>query len=57
MSLFDSPRIHLCGTQEVNSGTGNNDSASPGAELTVTSNTARIRAETQGMTDEQFRRG
>lgn len=55
MSLFDFPRIHLWGTQEVNAGTGNNDSASPGEELTVTSDTARTRAETRGMTDEQFR--
>ncbi len=56
MSLFDFPRIHLWGTQEVNAGTGNNNSASPGAELTVTSDTARVRANTRGMTDEQFRR-
>jgi hypothetical protein len=55
MSLFDFPRIHLWGTQEVNAGTGNNDSASPGAELTVTSSTERVRAETQGMSDDAFR--
>ncbi|HTU18553.1 MAG TPA: hypothetical protein VMG10_10875 [Gemmataceae bacterium] len=56
MSLFDFPRIHVWGTQEVNAGTGNNDSASPGAELTVTSDTARVRAQTRGMTDDRFRR-
>lgn len=55
MSLFDFPRIHVWGTQCVNPGTGNNDSASPGTELTVTSDTERVRAMTQGMTDDQFR--
>jgi hypothetical protein len=56
MSLFDFPRMHVWGTQVVNVGTGNNDSASPGAELTVTSNSERVRAVTRGMTDAEFSR-
>src|SRR5262249_9842323 len=55
MGLFAFPRIHLWGTQEANVSTGNNDSASPGAELTVTTGTARARAEPQGMTDAESR--
>ena len=54
MGLFDFPRIHVFGTQLVNPGTGNNDSASPGTELTVVSNTERVRAMTKGMTDAEF---
>ena len=54
MGLFDFPRIHVFGTQLTNPGTGNNDSASPGTELTVVSNTERVQAMTQGMTDAQF---
>ncbi|HEX4421926.1 MAG TPA: hypothetical protein VH165_28635 [Kofleriaceae bacterium] len=55
MSLFDFPRINVWGTHVVNVGTGNNDSASPGTELTVTSNSEQVRAITHGMTDEEFR--
>jgi hypothetical protein len=55
MGLFDFPRIHVFGTQVMNVGTGNNDSASPGAELTVTSNTERVQAVTRGRTDADFR--
>jgi hypothetical protein len=54
MGLFDFPRIHVFGTHLTNPGTGNNDSASPGTELTVVSNTERVQAMTQGMTDAQF---
>jgi hypothetical protein len=54
MSLFDFPRVHVWGTHVVNVGTGNNDSASPGAELTVTSDSERVRAVTRGMTDAEF---
>ncbi len=56
MSLFDFPRIHVWGTQVINVGTGNNDSASPGEEMTVTSDTERVRAVTRGMTDAEFSR-
>jgi len=55
MSLFDFPRVHVWGTHVVNVGTGNNDSASPGAELTVTSSSERVRAVTRGMSDDAFR--
>jgi hypothetical protein len=54
MSLFDFPRINVWGTHVVNVGTGNNDSASPGTELSVTSNSEQVRAVTQGMTDAAF---
>lgn len=56
MGLFDLPRIHVRGRHVVNAATGNNDSASPGTELTVVSNTERVRPITGDMTDEQFRR-
>lgn len=56
MSLFDFPRINVFGTQIVNPGTGNNDSASPGTELAVVSNSERVRAMTQGMSDADFRK-
>ncbi len=56
MSLFDFPRVHVFGTHVINVGTGNNDSASPGDELTVTSDTERVRAVTRGMTDAEFTR-
>lgn len=55
MSLFDFPRVNVWGTTWVNPGTGNNDSASPGTELSVVSNTERVAALTQGMTDQAFR--
>lgn len=55
MGLFDLPRIHVWGRHVVNPGTGNNDSASPGTELSVVSNTERVRAITEGRTDEAFR--
>ncbi|HKP62218.1 MAG TPA: hypothetical protein VJV78_36045 [Polyangiales bacterium] len=42
MGLFDYPRIHIFGQHEVNPGTGNNNSASPGDELTVTSDSERV---------------
>ncbi len=57
MSLFDFPRIHVWGKQVIiNVGTGNNDSASPGEELTVTSDTERVRAVTRGKSDAEFSR-
>lgn len=55
MGLFDLPRIHVWGRHVVNTGTGNNDSASPGTELSVVSNTERVRAMTEGRTDAEFR--
>lgn len=55
MSLFAFPRIHFSGRHYFNPGTGNNNSASPGIELTVTSDSERVRAVTQGKTDAQFR--
>jgi hypothetical protein len=54
MSLFDFPRIHVRGTYLVNPGTGNNDSASPGEELSVTSNSERVQPMLGGRTDEEF---
>ncbi len=54
MSLFDFPRIHVSGSHFVNVGTGNNDSASPGEELTVTSNSQRVQAELGGRSDREF---
>jgi hypothetical protein len=54
VSLFDFPRVHFWGTTWINVGTGNNDSASPGTELSVVSNTERVEAMTQGMNDQQF---
>jgi hypothetical protein len=54
MSLFDFPRIHVRGTFLANSGTGNNDSASPGEELTVTSDSERVQPVLQGRSDEEF---
>jgi hypothetical protein len=54
MAIFDFPRIHIFGTHLTNPATGNNDSASPGTELTVVSNTERVRAMTQGMSDAEF---
>ena len=56
MSVFDFPRIHVCGTQLVNPGTANNNSATPGDELTVTSNTESVQPVTRCMTDEDFRK-
>ncbi len=55
MSLFDFPRIHVSGSHFVNVGTGNNDSASPGEELSVTSNSQRVQAELGGRSDRAFR--
>jgi hypothetical protein len=55
MGLFDFPRLHVFGRQMMNVGTGNNDSASPGNELTVTSDTERVQAVTRGMNDADFR--
>lgn len=55
MGLFDLPRIHVWGRQVANPGTGNNDSASPGTELSVVSNTERVRAMTEGRSDTEFR--
>ena len=54
MSLFDFPRVNFWGTTWINPSTGNNDSASPGTELSVVSNTERVEAMTQGMTDQEF---
>jgi len=55
VSLFDFPRIHVWGTTWINPSTANNNSASPGEELTVVSNTERVRAMAQGKTDAEFR--
>jgi len=55
VSLFDFPRVNFWGTTWINPGTGNNDSASPGTELSVVSNTERVAAMTQGKTDQEFR--
>ncbi|MFN0077852.1 MAG: hypothetical protein ACKVY0_15455 [Prosthecobacter sp.] len=55
MSLFHLPRIHVRGTHFFNPGTGNNNCASPGTGLTYTSDSQRVRAAAQGMTDAQFR--
>jgi hypothetical protein len=54
VSLFDFPRIHIFGQHEVNPGTGNNNSASPGEELTVTSDSARV-APVGHKSDAEFR--
>ncbi len=54
MTLFDFPRLHVTGTHVVNVGTGNNDSASPGEELSVTSNSERVQPMSDGMTDAEF---
>lgn len=54
MSYFDFPRIHVQGTFLANSGTGNNDSASPGEELTITSDSERVQPVLQGRSDEEF---
>jgi hypothetical protein len=55
VGLFDFPRVNIWGTTWINVGTANNDSASPGTELAVVSNTERVAAMTQGMNDQQFR--
>jgi hypothetical protein len=55
MSLFNLPRIHVSGRHFFNPGTGNNNCASPGTGLTITSDSERVRAVTQGKTDAQFR--
>jgi hypothetical protein len=55
VSLFDFPRIHVWGTTWINPSTANNDSVSPGLELTVTTNTERVHALTQGKSDAEFR--
>jgi hypothetical protein len=56
MSVFDFPRIHICGTQLINPGTANNNSASPGTELAVTSDTESVQPMTRTRrTDEEFR--
>jgi hypothetical protein len=54
VSLFDYPRIHVFGTQRVNPGTGNNNSASPGEELSVTADSERVSAWTRGKSDAEF---
>jgi hypothetical protein len=54
VSLFDYPRIHVFGTHRVNPGTGNNNSASPGEELTVTADSERVAALTHGKSDAEF---
>jgi hypothetical protein len=56
VGLFDFPRIHFSGTHEVNPGTGNNNSASPGEELTVTSDSERVEAVEFPGSDAEFRR-
>lgn len=56
MGLFDFPRIHIFGTHEVNPGTGNNNSASPGEELTVTADSERVQPMMGGKSDAEFRR-
>ncbi|HET6333658.1 MAG TPA: hypothetical protein VFG30_10615 [Polyangiales bacterium] len=56
MGLFDFPRIHIVGTHEVNPGTGNNNSASPGDELTVTSDSERVQPIGFDKSDVDFRR-
>jgi hypothetical protein len=56
VGLFDFPRIHIFGTHEVNPGTGNNNSASPGEELTVTADSERVQPITGGKSDAEFRR-
>jgi hypothetical protein len=56
LGLFDFPRIHVFGQHRVNPGTGNNNSASPGEELTVTSNSERVQAIDRGLGDAEFRR-
>ncbi len=56
MGLFDFPRIHFSGTHQVNPGTGNNNSASPGDELTVTSDTERVQPIETQSSDADFRR-
>jgi hypothetical protein len=56
VSLFDFPRIHIFGLHRVNPGTGNNNSASPGDELTVTADSERVSAVTLGKTDAEFQR-
>lgn len=55
MGLFDFPRIHIFGKCEVNPGTGNNNSASPGDELTVTSDSERV-APIGHKSDDEYRR-
>jgi len=54
MSVFDFPRIHVRGTHIVNTGTANNDSASPGEELSITCNTERVQPELNGKTDKEY---
>jgi hypothetical protein len=54
VSLFDFPRIHIFGRHWVNPGTGNNNSASPGEELTVTADSERVSAVTLGKSDAEF---
>jgi hypothetical protein len=56
MGLFDFPRIHVRGTYLANVGTGNNDSASPGEELSVVSDSERVQPVLQGRSDEEFTR-
>lgn len=56
MSLFSFPRIHVSGSHVTNVGTGNNDSASPGEELTVTSDTEKVQPISDAAGDEEFRR-
>lgn len=54
VALFDFPRIHVRGTHFVNIGTANNDSADPGTEFTVTSDSEAVQAMAQGMSDQEF---
>lgn len=56
MGLFDFPRIHVYGNHEVNPGTGNNNSASPGDELTVTSDSEAVQPIEKDQSDAEFRR-
>jgi hypothetical protein len=56
VGLFDFPRLHIFGAHEVNPGTGNNNSASPGDELTVTSDSERVQPVASGKSGAEFRR-
>jgi hypothetical protein len=55
VGLFDFPRIHIFGRHEVNPGTGNNNSASPGEELTVTADSEHVWPITGSKSDAEYR--